>query len=96
MSVSFEWDQNKAAANLRKHRVSFEEALTVFDDALACIFDEEEHPTGEAREIIVGHSINNHLLLVCFPERARDVIRIFSARRATRKERRDYEENLEV
>ena len=93
MSLRFEWDDNKAAANLQRHGVSFEEAQTVFYDPLARIFDDEAHAVEEHREIIIGHSINTRLLLVCFTERAPSLIRIFSARPATRKERKDYEEN---
>jgi uncharacterized DUF497 family protein len=92
MSLEFEWDEDKAASNRKKHQVSFEEAATVFADPLATIFDDEVHSEEEQREIIVGHSANRRLLLVCFTERAR-AIRIISARRATRRERRDYEEN---
>lgn len=92
MSVEFEWDEDKAASNRKKHRVTFEEAATVFSDPLAVIFDDEVHSAEEQREIIVGHSAENRLLLVCFTERA-GAIRIISARRATKKERRDYEEN---
>jgi uncharacterized DUF497 family protein len=96
MSVRFEWDDAKAQANLKKHRVSFEEASTVFSDSAARIFDDEEHSTeAEKREIIIGHSVHNRLLLVVFVERLMDLIRIISARRATKKERRDYEENTE-
>ncbi|MBM4084515.1 MAG: BrnT family toxin [Planctomycetes bacterium] len=93
MGVTFEWDPNKAALNLRKHGVSFDEASTVFDDPLARIFDDEDHSAAEAREIIIGHSIADRLLIVSFTERSEDVIRIISARRASRRERRDYEEN---
>ena len=93
MSVKFEWDQHKARINLRKHQVSFDEAATVFDDPLAYIFDDDDHSASEHREIIIGHSATNELLLVCFTERVKDIIRIFSARPATRKEREDYEEN---
>jgi uncharacterized DUF497 family protein len=93
MSVYFEWDRRKAAINLRKHRVSFDEASTVFDDPLAFIFDDEDHSAEERREIVIGNSINNRSLLVCFTERAPDLVRIFSARLATKKERKDYEEN---
>lgn len=93
MSVRFEWDRGKAEANLGKHRVSFDEASTVFNDPLAFIFDDESHSADERREIIIGHSITGRLLLVCFTERVEDVIRIFSARIATKKERKDYEEN---
>ncbi len=93
MSVRFEWDKNKAAANLKKHRVSFDEARTVFNDPLARIFDDEEHSRDEQREIIIGHSVTQRLLLICFSER-REVIRIISARPATRREQRDYETNV--
>ena len=93
--VRFEWDEDKERSNRRKHRVSFEEARTVFDDPLAAIFDDEWHSSGEWREIIIGHSDQDRLLLVCFTERS-DAIRIFSARLATRQEQNDYEENLEL
>ena len=93
MGVRFEWDKDKAEANLKKHGVSFDEASTVFNDSLAFIFDDETHSTDEKREIIIGHSITNHLLLVNFIERVQDTIRIFSARSATQRERKDYEEN---
>lgn len=85
------WDVKKAEANLVKHGISFEEAITVFDDSYAVIFDDELHSNSEAREIIIGHSNRNRLLLVVFVERV-DHIRIISARRATAKERRDYAE----
>jgi len=92
VQLRFEWDERKAVANLSKHKVSFEEAQTMFYDPLACIFDDEWHSTDEPREIIVGHSNANHLLLVCFTERDPGLIRIISARRATKRERKDYEE----
>ncbi|MGF2039995.1 MAG: BrnT family toxin [Nostoc sp. CmiVER01] len=90
--MEFEWDQSKAAANLKKHGVSFEEAKTVFSNSLAVIFDDEAHSIDEQREIIIGHSQQNLLLLICFTERS-NAIRIISARLATRKEREDYERN---
>ena len=93
MDVHFEWDGRKAAVNLRKHRVSFDEASTVFDDPVAFIFDDQDHSADERREIIIGHSINNRLLLVCFTERTPDTVCIFSARLAIKRERKDYEEN---
>jgi uncharacterized DUF497 family protein len=93
MSVRFEWDPSKATLNISKHGISFDEALTVFDDPLARIFDDLDHSLEEHREIIVGHSINSRLLLVCFIERAKDVIRTVSARSLTRTERKEYEEN---
>ena len=92
MSFQFEWDAGKATSNIQKHAVSFEEALSVFSDPLARIVDDVVHSTDEQRELIIGHSGRGHLLFVCFTEHAQ-AIRILSARRATRKERRDYEEN---
>ena len=93
MSLNFEWDREKATLNIRKHRVSFDEASTVFDDPLARIFDDEDHSLDEHREIIIGHSVLNRLLLVSFTERAKDIIRIISARLVTKQERKDYEQN---
>lgn len=92
MELEFEWDEDKAASNQKKHRVAFAEATTVFADPLAAIFDDVAHSDEEHREIIIGHSAENRLLLVCFTERA-GAVRIISARRATTRERRDYEEN---
>lgn len=89
--MHFEWDEKKAKTTLKKHRVSFDEARTVFSDPLARIFDDETHSADEWREIIIGHSALNRLLLISFAERG-DAIRIFSARFATPKERKDYEE----
>jgi uncharacterized protein len=91
MNLDFEWDNQKASLNLNKQRISFEAAKTVFNDSLAYIFNDEWHSVGERREIIIGRDQNNRLLLVCFTEKA-NVIRIISARLATKKERRDYEE----
>jgi uncharacterized DUF497 family protein len=91
--MKFQWDPNKATANLRKHGVSFEEAVTVFKDPLALIFDDEEHSEEEHREIIIGISMLSRLLLVCFVERDEDVVRVITARRATYQEKKDYEEN---
>lgn len=90
--MEFEWDESKATANLTKHHVSFEEAKSVFDNVLAVIFDDEAHSVGEKREIIIGHSRNNRLLLISFTERS-NTIRIISARLATPREREDYEQN---
>ena len=90
--LEFEWDEDKADSNQKKHRVTFAQAATVFTDPVAAIFDDAAHSDEEQREIIIGHSAENQLLLVCFTERA-GAIRIISARRATKSERRDYEEN---
>jgi uncharacterized DUF497 family protein len=94
MSLVFEWDLRKARSNLRKHRVSFAEAASVFGDPLARIFPDEDHSSEEPREIIVGHSIRKRLLLVCFTELATSHVRIISARRATKAEQFDYEEDV--
>jgi uncharacterized DUF497 family protein len=91
MDLQFEWDEQKANLNLKKHSINFEEARAVFVDPLAYIFDDEWHSVGEKREIIIGHDGQNRLLLVSFTERAHK-IRIISARLATKKERKDYEE----
>ncbi|RKU08304.1 hypothetical protein C6502_15790 [Candidatus Poribacteria bacterium] len=92
MNLRFEWDANKANDNITKHGVSFEEAVTVFQDVTAVIFDDENHSDKELREIIVGYSDRNRLLLVCFTER-NDAIRIINARKATRREHQDYEKH---
>ncbi len=94
MTLKFEWDQEKAASNYQKHRIGFEEAQTVFEDENARIFSDEAHSADEDREIIIGTSSKQRILLVCFIERRRDVVRIISARRATRNERKDYEDYL--
>ena len=88
--VVFDWDPAKADANVVKHGVRFEEALTVFMDPLARIHGDPDHSEGEAREIIVGHSIQRRLLLVSFVERG-EKVRVISARPATKTERKDYE-----
>jgi uncharacterized DUF497 family protein len=93
MSLHFTWDENKANSNLRKHGVSFEEASTVYFDTLACIFEDENHSQTEHREIIIGYSLIDHLLVVSFTELEEDHIRIISARRATKRERKKHEEN---
>ena len=91
-ALRFEWDQKKAAENRAKHRVSFEEAVTVFGDLLGRITDDPRHSEGEERYVLLGLSERQRLLAVMFTEGG-DVIRLISARKATRHERRDYEEN---
>ncbi len=93
MGIVFEWSLTKAASNATKHRVAFGEAVTVFADPLARIFDDPAHSAFEEREIIIGHSSEQRLLVVSFTAR-RSSIRIYSARKATRRERREYEENV--
>jgi len=91
--MRFGWDPAKAKSNIRKHGVSFDEAVTVFKDPLAFIFDDTTHSEQEHREIIIGISALRRMILVCFVERVKDAVRIISARPATRQEIKDYEEN---
>ncbi len=93
MPFVFEWDRRKDEANRRKHGVSFPEATSLFGDPLAVIFSDDDHSIEERREIIVGRSVRSGLILVVFVEVGHDRIRIISARRATRREQRDYEEH---
>ncbi|MBC7943839.1 MAG: BrnT family toxin [Burkholderiales bacterium] len=88
--MEFEWDREKAERNVRKHRVSFEEAVTVFYDALATTFPDPDHSSGETRLITFGYSAHDHLLVVSHVERD-GAARIISARKATAKERKRYE-----
>jgi len=88
----FEWDAKKAGTNLTDHQVSFEEALTVFADPLAAIFDDPDHSAEERRELIIGRSTKQNLLVVGFTER-RDRVRIVTARKVTARERQDYEQS---
>ena len=92
MTQRFEWDDAKAAANQRKHAVSFEEAASVFFDPLAYTFDDPDHSVGESRFLTFGLSRVGRLLVVVHSERGR-AIRIISARRATRNERGIYEQS---
>jgi uncharacterized DUF497 family protein len=91
--VVYEWDPTKSAANVKKHRISFEEAASVFLDADALTFWDPDHSDEEEREITIGRSARRRVLFVAHA--ARDGrIRIISARRATRQERRQYEEGI--
>lgn len=89
--MDFEWDDDKAEANERKHGVSFTEAETVFADQLALTGYDPDHSDEEDRYITMGTSIDGRLLVVAHTDR-NDRIRIISARKASRKERRDYED----
>ena len=89
--MGFEWDEEKAAANLAKHGVSFAEAQTVFDDPLYVDFFDPDHSFDEQRYIIVGESRQGRLLLVSYTERD-NATRLISAREVTRSEREAYEE----
>lgn len=89
--MQFEWNANKAARNLLKHGVSFEEAQTVFDDPLYVDFFDPDHSIDEERYLIVGESNQGRLLIVSYTERG-STIRLISARPVTKAERRAYEE----
>jgi uncharacterized DUF497 family protein len=90
--LQFTWDPAKAAANLTRHRVSFEDASTVFRNPLAKVLPDPTHSEREQRSLIIGHSARERLLLVVFTE-TDDRIRIISARDASARERREYEEH---
>jgi len=88
----FEWEPQKAKSNLKKHGVSFEEASTAFQDTLSLAIDDPLHSIDEERVVLIGISNKNRLLVVVHTERG-DNIRIISARKATKKERKNYESN---
>jgi hypothetical protein len=89
--MRFEWDRRKALLNLRKHRVGFDEAATVFYDPLSVTFEDPDHSVDEERRITVGFSLHKRLLVISHVERGA-AIRIISARTATAHERRKHEE----
>jgi uncharacterized DUF497 family protein len=91
MPFEFEWDRGKAARNLKVHGVSFDDATTVFRDTLSITISDPDHSDQEYRFVDIGMSHRMELLVVSYTER-QDKIRIISARRATRTERRSYEE----
>ena len=91
MGYRFEWDAVKAASNLKKHRVSFDEAITVFGDPLNVLVPDPDHIGGERRYLLLGTSNRRRLLVVAFAERPPRT-RLISARRANRREQRKYEE----
>jgi uncharacterized protein len=94
MSFTFEWDDEKALENLRKHGISFSEASTVFADPLSRTIPDPSHSEAEERLIILGESGLQHTLVVVHTYRG-EVIRIISARNATTRERKDYERGKE-
>ena len=91
MAVEWEWDEEKAAANLANHKVSFEEAKTVFDDLLYVDFYDPDHSYDEHRYLIVGESRQGRLLIVSYAEHG-NTARLISAREVTAAERKAYEE----
>lgn len=88
--LEFEWDPEKATSNEKKHGVSFQEAATVFGDHLSVTFFDPDHSIDEDRYITIGTSSDGHLIIVSHTDRD-DRIRIISARKATRRERKIYE-----
>ncbi|QDZ40601.1 BrnT family toxin [Euhalothece natronophila Z-M001] len=92
--MEFEWNAEKAKVNLKKHNVSFQEAGTVFNDPLSVTVPDPDHSIGESRYIIIGMSSLGQVLVVAHTDRGTN-IRIISARKATPKERRFYEQGTE-
>jgi uncharacterized DUF497 family protein len=92
MDFIFEWDEKKAKINKRNHGVSFDEAQTVFIDNLSVMKPDVEHSNTEERLLIIGTSNSNRVIVVSYTERG-DKIRLISARKATRHERKQYEED---
>lgn len=88
--LEFEWSPVKAASNVKKHGVSFEEARSVFEDEEALLIPDPEHSVGEERFVLLGVSAASRLVVVIHCERGPDVIRIISARKADRTERAAY------
>jgi uncharacterized protein len=89
--MEFEWNPDKAALNLEKHGISFLEAVTVFNDPLSVTFPDPDHSIGESRYIIIGVSRFGQLLVVAHTDRG-EKVRIITARKATRQEKKFYEE----
>lgn len=90
----YEWDAEKASRNLKKHHISFEDAATVFRDPLALTFPDPDHSDGEDREITIGRSRWQEILFLSHVQRG-ERTRIISARKATRGERKQYEEGID-
>jgi uncharacterized protein len=93
ISRPFRWSKRKAESNLRKHEVSFEEARTAFDDPLFVVFSDPDHSDQEDRLILMGESSERRLLVISYTERP-ECIRLINARKATRRERNAYEEEI--
>lgn len=91
MKFLFEWDEEKAKTNLKKHKVSFEEGATIFHDLFVATMPDPDHSNAEQRYIAIGLSVNGRLLAVAFTERG-EKTRIISCRKATSRERNVYEE----
>ncbi len=94
MTLNFEWDEEKAKANLKNHRVSFDEATTVFCDPFSITIPDPDHSADEQRYIDIGSSDRGRVLVVVYTERGTN-IRIISCRKATPTERRHHEEGID-
>lgn len=94
MNLEVEWDPAKAESNLRKHRVSFEEAATVLGDPLSVTLDDPDHSESEPRSLLLGRASTSRLLIVAITERG-EAVRLISARPMTPRERRTYEQAIE-
>lgn len=90
--ITFEWDAAKARANAERHRVTFEEAITAFGDPLSSTIPDPDHSQDEERCVLLGLSSRRRLLVVAHTDRG-DTIRIISARLASKREKRSYEES---
>lgn len=90
--MKFEWDDNKAQSNIEKHGVTFEEATSVFEDYNSLFRDDPDHSEDEDRFLILGMSTQLRVLVVCHCIREEDTIRIISARKATKNEKKQYED----
>ncbi len=91
--IEFEWDKVKAESNEKKHGVSFTEASTIFGDPLEMTIEDPKHSSGEYRFLSIGRASTGNLLVVSYTEREQNLIRIISARKATKKELKNYEQN---
>jgi len=92
--LSFEWDEEKAGENYRKHKVSFDEGVTVFNDPFSITIGDPDHSANEQRYVDIDASDRGRVLVVSYTERGRS-IRLISCRKATRRERRQYEEGID-
>jgi uncharacterized DUF497 family protein len=90
--LSFEWDAKKATANAEKHGVTFEEAATAFGDPLSITIDDPDHSEEEERFVLVGMTHRARIVVVVHTDQGGDAVRLISARLATRRERKDYEQ----
>jgi uncharacterized protein len=94
-AIQFNWDPARAAKNLEKYGISFDDAVTLFKDPLALYYDDPEHSQKAKRELVIGKSKTSEKLLTCFFERSEQAIEIISVRASTHGERQNYDDNSE-